>query len=141
MAIDLTGPRKRVRDRVLVDRVTLTANPATAPVDPIDDSTGLPVTSPDADATVLAVNVPCVVRERDVLETVDDDTVVKVYDVSLGFDEAPADVPLGTRVTITLSSDTELQGLVLYVRRVNAGTLRVTRKLECTRRFDASNRG
>lgn len=140
MAIDLTGPRARVRDRVMADRVSLRFDPTVQNADDIDDETGLSLTIPTSDASVLATDVPAVIRESSLLERADDDTVEKRWEISLGYDEAPDEIPIGCAITVDMTEDPELLGETLFVARVFTGTLRVVRKVECVRRKSAVDR-
>lgn len=140
MPIDLTGPRARVRDRVMADRVSLRFDPTTQNADDIDDETGLPLEIPTADATVLATDVPAVIRESSLLERAEDDTVDKMWEISLSYDDAPEEIPIGTAITVDVTADPELLGETVYVSRVITGTLRVVRKVEAVRRKSAVDR-
>jgi len=140
MAIDLTGPRARLRDRVMADRVTLRFDPTTPTDDDLDDETGLQLAIPDADASLLATDVPAVIRESSLLERADDDTVEKMWEISLSYDDAPDEIPIGTAITVDVTADPELLGETIYVSRVITGTLRVSRKVEAVRRKSAVDR-
>lgn len=138
--VDLTNARSRYREKILVDRCTIRRNPRTrVETSGIDDDTGEALEPTDADETTLATGVPCAASESRLVEQYgDDDTAVKVYDVKLDYYEAP-DLEVGDEIEFTTSVDPELDGTSLFVRRVIAGTLRINRKCEATRRFDASN--
>jgi hypothetical protein len=137
MPIDLTGPRARVSERVFRDRITIRRNPPTnAPV-ALDDETGLPMVDPAADVTVLAVDVPCSIRDADRLETDDGTKLVKTWSVGMDYDAAPDDLNVGDEIEVTVSEDAELLGIRMFVSRVKTGTNRVTRRVEASRGFDA----
>lgn len=137
--IDLTGARRRVSERVFTDRITVARNPRTSAPAEIDDDSGIALVNPDDDATVIATDVPCVIRESNLLEREVDSKVVKRWEISCDYDLAP-DFELGDECRITTSSDPELQGGTLFVYRVVTGTLRVSRKVEATRSFDGTSK-
>lgn len=134
--IDLTNARVRVTERVLVDRVSFRRNPVTRQGVTIDDTTGAATPNPDADATVLAADVPAAAREVARLEQRYGETVEKVWEVSTDYTLTPTDLAVGDSITFDVSADLELLGKTLFVQRVITGTLRVTRKVEATRKFD-----
>lgn len=139
MALDLTGPRQRVSERVFVDRATLRRNKRTAGRVDIDDDTGLPMVDPDADAVVLATGVPCVAREANRLERTEGYSVtVKTWIVSFDYFLAP-DLNEGDEIFFEVSEDDELQGSSVFVSRVITGTLRVSRQVEATRKVDGTS--
>lgn len=139
--IDLTNARKRVADRVYLDRCSIFRDPATSTDRVLDDTTGELIEGPgDADVTTLATNVRCSIRpgsstvaSRDVSST---ETIAASWTVSMAYDEAPVMI-IGDRVVLTVSADPMLLGLDLFVSEVESGTLRVARRVTVGRSVGA----
>lgn len=142
--VDLTRARASVRERVLIDRCTITRNPRQFRDAKFDEATGeyVLVGGDDLDLQTLATDVPCLVSELSLQEQEGEgagETVAKRWSVKLDFDDAPDDLQLGDCVRLTTSTDPLLQGKPMYVARVYEKTLRVWRVVETTRRIDASS--
>lgn len=141
--IDLTNARRRVTEKVLVDRCSIFRNPAASSKRLIDDTTGDPIEGPgDADEQALASNVPCAARSggSSVVtgsEQVGDQmTSAQTWEVSLDYYAAP-ELAIGDRIVFTTSVDPMLLGVDLFVLEVVTGTLRASRRCTVGRRVGA----
>lgn len=135
--IDLTGPRARVAERVFLDRCSMFRDPATSSARPLNDDTGDPVEGPpNADESTLVVGCPCVVRQNSAAGVSDEETAAVTWTISLAYDVAPEPL-IGDRLVLTTSADPTLLGLDLFVREVETGTLRVSRRVTVGRRVGA----
>jgi hypothetical protein len=145
--VDLTRPRATVVEKVLVDRCTISRNPAGWRTTEFDEDTGryvVPDQDVDVDVTTLATAVPAAAREWTTRDTTESDgggdVVVKNWSVKLGFDAAPDGLAIGDVVVFDTSTDPDLVGLKLYVTRVHTGTIRVWREVDVARRVNAVDR-
>lgn len=140
--VDLTNARVTFTEKVLLDRVTITRNPSGVRNASFDDQTGEYV-DPDGDLVQLATGVPAKAKELTLQESPEDvgaaPVVDKLWDVSLDFTLAP-EMQIGDLIHFDTSDDDTLVGITMYVRRVFTGTIRVARKVQCGRRFDARDR-
>lgn len=142
-AVDLTFARARARDRVLLDRVTISRNPEGKRDSEFDAETGtFVIPDPEDEISTLADDVPALARANGTTDvSIGGETVTaRRWTVKLGYDEAPEGIAFGDMVTFTTSEDADLQGTVLFVNDVTLKTLRVFREVECVRLVDGTER-
>ena len=140
-AVDLTRARATYLEKVLLDRVTISRDPARKRDSEFREETGDYEGGDDLDT--IATDVPAKAKElnplRESTEDVGAAPMTKItYEVALAYDDAvDLDIRAGDKLTFTTAQDPLLAGVSMFVVEIVTGTLLIGRKVFATRRVDA----